>query len=575
MKTPAVILISCAAGLAAGWGSAAFFKGPAQASPASAQAAPASAPAASRSPRTLPTQARLDDVQACKDLIKAARAEDDGRHPLLRRFDLERALRRWIELDPQGAFAAAEEETSASLRADLFRMWAELDPRAALDALKRGSSSLVRDVAGPFFVALMSRDPALAAETLQEEPWKGGKHELLGWNFQQAVARAWMKADPQAAIASLGPAGSLDNPNDSQKEILKEWAKIDFAAAWKYQMTGKREGLPLIMTYADPLLAAGLLAGSKEALAAMEALPAVAKSPFGDRFTGSPRGETAKCMVEADPAAALKWAESRPEGDPLAREVLAEAASKLASSDPVKALELLSKSQNAGRSWENEGIFRESFASLAASDPEKAAEMIATMEPGYRKDAMSGYLTRMFAVDVEGTLDQCRAWLADPEMKKAVPEAFAVAFSWGHGAGVRNPGPVLEAFPELDDAVTGYVLATWAKCDPQASASWIERRLADGRQVKELEEKGVLTEIAIAEPEFTADWVTRLADPKVQVAAARHLAINWGSFNPEAARAWAESLPEGETKDAAIKSIESAGRGYPTPSVDPFANPGP
>ncbi|QJE96705.1 hypothetical protein [Luteolibacter luteus] len=574
MRTPAVILISCTAGLAAGWGSAALFKGQEEASPTSTTAAQGSAPLAPRSARPLSSQARLDDVQACKDLIKAAR-EEDGRHPLLRRFDLERALRRWIELDPQGAFAAAESEQSASLRADLFRMWAELDPRAALDALKRGSGALVRDVANPFFVALMARDPALAAETLKEEPWKSGKHELLGWGFQEAVARAWMKSDPQAAIASLGLAGSLTNPDDGQKEILKEWAKIDFAAAWKYQMTGKPEGQSLILTQADPLLAAGLLAGSKEALAELEALPAEAKSPFGDRFNATPRGETAKCMVDADPAAALKWAESRPEGDPLAKEILAQAASKLASSDPVKALELITESKGAGRSWEDEGVFRESFASLAASDPAKAVEMIASMEPGHRKDAMSGYLTRMFAVDVEGTLDQCRAWLADPEMKKELPEAFAVAFSWGHGAGVRNPGPVLEAFPELDDAVTGYVLATWAKSDPQASAGWIEKRLADGKPVKELEDKGVLSEIAIAEPEFAAEWVTRLADPKVQVAAAKHLAINWGSFNPEATRKWAESLPDGEAKDAAVKGIEFAGKGYPGSSSDLFGTPGP
>jgi hypothetical protein len=549
MRNSTLVLISCGVGLLGGWGSAALFK-PETPVPVRPQAVE-NAAAASKATRIASPVSRLDSVQACKDAIEAAN-HGDGRHPLLRRFEYERALRRWIELDPQGALAEAEAGSSASFGSDLFRAWVELDPKSALAALHRSNRTLLTQVAKDFFVALMARDPALAAAELKQPRWKeDGQRELLGWNFHKDVARAWMKSDPQAAIASLGPPGSLEKPDEAQRAILVEWAKTDFAAAWKHQL--KEGAVQRDPNDVDEILAAGLLAGSKEALAVVTSL-AAGIDPATEHPT-RPFADTARWMADTDPCAALEWAESRPADDPLAREVLGYVARELASSDPMKALELLSQSRGSAADWQRDHIYRECFASLAAADPLKAREMIAALEPGERKDAMSGYLTRMFAVDEAGSIEQCRAWLANPEMKEACPEAFAVAFSWGHGAGVRDPGPVLEALPALGDAVNGYVLATWAKCDPEASAAWIEQRLAEGKQVKELEDKGVLAELAISEPEFTSRWVTRLANPKVQESAARILAANWASFDPDAAGQWVESLPEGALRDAAAAGI--------------------
>lgn len=571
MKTITFTLISCSVGLLAGWGSASLFKNGEVRPEMTGEASMSSAGMMKAAPRR-DAVASLDSVQSCKDIIQAS-GIDDGRHPLLRRFEYERALRRWIELDPEGALAEAETRSSPAFTADLFKAWVELDPKAALAALRRSNRTLTSQVAREFFVTLMARDPALAAAELKEAPWKGGKTELLGWNFHAEVARAWMRSDPQAAIASLGPAGSLENPDEGQRTILAEWAKTDFAAAWKHVVDESKGEHRLNEAHADQILAAGLLAGSKEALAVLESLPLSIKSDFGRDFTINPRGDTARTMVEGDTAAAIKWAESRPEDDPLGREVLMHAARKLASSDPMKALELMKDSANAGETWEQDGVFRESFASLAAADPAKAVEMIGGLEAGRRKDAMSGYLTRMFAVDVEGSIEQCRAWLADPEMKAAFPEAFAEAFSWGHGAGIRDPGPVLEALPELNDAVDSYVIATWAKCDPEASAAWMADRLAEGKKLKGMDDKGVLSELAISEPEFTAKWVSQLPEPKFQATAARALTANWGAFNPQAAAEWIESLPAGEVRDAAVAGMEIARTGVSKSFGDPFAGP--
>ncbi len=564
MRKLVPLLLSCGIGLMAGWGGAGFVK---LKSPAAAgEKASSSEAVVVKSTRTPAPASRLDSVEACKALIEASK-QDDGRHPLLRRFDRERALRRWIELDPQGALAEAEANPTADFASDLFRAWAELDSKAALDAMKRSSRTLMGEVARDFFVALMMHDPALAVAELKQPPWKDGKEDLLGWGFHGQVARAWMRSDPQAAIASLGPPGSLKSSDEGQYAILGEWAKIDFAAAWAHE--AKEGDSAIDMQRNDYLLAAGLLAGSKEALAVLAGI--TARNSGADEDSKPYFADTARAMAEADPSAALAWAQSRPDDDPLAREVLARAASKLASSDPVKALELLAESKGAGASFEQESILRESFASLAAADPARALGMISTLDPAQRKAAMSGYLTRVFAVDEAGGIAQCRAWLADPEMKEACGDAFAVAFSWGHGAGARDPGPLLEALPELGDGVNGYVLCTWTKCDPEASAAWIAQRLAEGKPVKELEDKGVLAELSISEPEFTAQWLTQLADTKVQESAAKILAANWASFDPEAARQWAEALSEGPVRAAATAGLDQARKGKESSASDPFA----
>ena len=133
--------------------------------------------------------------------------------------------------------------------------------------------------------------------------------------------------------------------------------------------------------------------------------------------------------------------------------------------------------------------------------------------------------------------------------------AWAVAFSWSNGAGIRDPGGILNAIPELNDAVDGNVLSTWTKADPEAAAGWITERLGQGKTIS-FEDEGILAELAISKPEFTASWLETLPDAALQKTAAGTLTANWGAFDPAAARRWIDGLPEGELRQSAENGLK-------------------
>jgi len=251
---------------------------------------------------------------------------------------------------------------------------------------------------------------------------------------------------------------------------------------------------------------------------------------------------------------ALQWADSRAADDPIKAQILAQAAGGFATSDPERALKMLKESGDVEQSFKKSSILRESFASLTALDPTKAAGRVRELPESQRKDAMSEYFTNMFSVDSEGAIDQCRAWLNDPTLGSQVPAAWAKSFSWAHGAGARDPGPVLEAIPALNDAVDGKVLSTWAKANPKSAANWIKQRLEAGHSVR-LVSPGVVADLAIQEPQFTANWLSELPASEVQVKAANTLVANWAAFDPDAAQAWIDSLPQNKLRKSAENGL--------------------
>lgn len=551
MKVAGKSIAAAFAGLLLGWGAAGFSNHRENPAPVKNDGRGTHSFSDRKDPARVTTLPDLADVQACRDLLEIS-ATPDQRHPLLRRLDRERALRRWIELDPAGALTEAERNPTADFARDLFRNWIELTPTGALDAMNRANQTLAGKVAKDFFLALVAKDPAMAMVELQTPKWETLGTTYLGDDFRREIHRQWLRSDPTAAIASLGPppSGDLDR---SEFGIMEVWGETDFKAAWSHYFPEVTTDKAFESSHAGVLIAKGLLAGSPEALQVLGSLPE--KTEKDGRFVFDKRQDIADLMVRQDPHAALEWANSRPADDLLRLRILATAARPLASSDPEQALALLHESGGSTHLWENTGVLRESFAALAAEDPDGAAGRISKLSQGQRGDAMSGYLTRISLTNPDAAVEQCRAWLADPDLKNSLPKAWAQAFSWSHGAGPCNPGEMLEAIPELNDAVDGKVLSTWTKVDPEAAAGWIAERLGQGKAIG-WKNEGILAELAISKPEFTASWLETLPDAAIQNAAAGTLTANWGAFDPVAARRWIDGLPEGELRQAAEAGLK-------------------
>lgn len=410
----------------------------------------------------------------------------------------------------------------------------------------------------------------MAADELAKPQWREAKPDVVGWSFHHELGRAWMRADPAAAIASLD-----DKDHKAEKMsagITEMWAEMDFNAAWSHFFPDADAKMVMKSENGGALLARGLLAGSPVAMDLLRLLRRDDSTEEGSTFG------IAGVMIDIDPRAALEWAKILPVEDPLRSQIMAGAARSFASSDPEKALVMLRESGGVGHEWDRKGAIREIFAALAAGDSAGTAARVGLLPEDERTSAISGYLTHTFMVDPAEAAERCRSWLADPALRKNLMEGWAQSFSWGHGAGIRHPAGMLEAIPELNDAVDDNVLSTWAKGDPEAAAGWIGRRLEAGEKVP-LGDEGILAEIAISKPEFMAAWLTELPQgallrhggfvPKESgwehKSAAETLTANWGAFDPAAAREWTESLPAGELRSAAEAGLKRTGKPNPKP----------
>jgi hypothetical protein len=337
--------------------------------------------------------------------------------------------------------------------------------------------------------------------------------------------------------------------------MAEAWAEVDFPAAWAHFAAKGFRDDGFSMPAAMAMLAKGLLKGDPRALEIEGALEGSADPDASD-----PREVLAEKMAESNPQAALKWASSRPEDDPLRKAIEQKVASDLASSDPEAALALWEASGGSEYGWQADSFFRESLRGIGGDG---SCGSGGAGDGTFGKGTCGGNGRRVDAGLSRrsgGGSGGCRAWLDDPELQPAVAKAWALSFSWSHGAGGRDPGPMLEAIPELNEAVDAYVLSTWTKVDPEAAAGWIQERLEQGKAVKfkgEYSDEGILTDLAISRPEFTASWLLGLPDPAVQAKAADTLAANWSSFDPAATDAWIASLPAGPVREAAEKGRSS------------------
>ncbi len=485
----------------------------------------------------------LGSVADCREFLGLASLRYKDRHPLLQQAVRDYALRRWLELDAESALAEAErapgeEYSSRGFANDLFRVWLDLNEDSAISAWHQASPALARTLRYSFLKTLAEKD---GPKALAECRASLGVEDRWDW-VEKEVLRIWASYDPRAAAGM-----SLNS--ESNKDVLDEWMRSDPAAAaeWIRERNDmKKFGRSLLpwLLKTDPAAASELVNG-----------------PMSAGVSDYRRQTAAREWAKQNLEDALRWAESQPVNGLMVREVLNASVRMIAYSDPDRALEIMQRlsqptlqrpeGDRPMEKMEINGAWREIFASMAATDPDRARELVMKQPADSMQSALNGYFTHAFAADPGAAIAQCREWLADPAVKDTVLAAFADSFRWGQGAGPRDPSAALAAIPEFADAVDADVLSGWAKTDPRGAAEWIAQRTASGNSFKGLKDEGVITDIAISEPVWTASWLRTLTDTSLQNEAADTLTANWAAFDPVAARQWIESLPEGPLREAA------------------------
>jgi hypothetical protein len=548
-----MMVVALLAGAAGGWGIGGFIQRVAarQAGAGTLQAPPRPPASLANRGATAPVsdqtrhdwQAGLETAADCRRLVESLRDTPRTDHPLFTSALRDYALRRWLELDPEDALAFAEKAGGrwheSPLAGDLFRLWVGLDADSALNAFAQASPATVMAARRDFFTKLAEIDPRRAVEVMENPRWNSA---IAEWDqTSERVYSLWAEKEPEAAAERVLAIDVTINSGHAKSRavqtVAETWARRDPEAAWRFFQPdpGKNYRLDVAVAILPHLLK----------------IDPTAMGRVDDKLTP----DLAKAWTDRNPEDAIAFAQSRPTEDPLRRELFAHAARTLATAEPERAIQLYRESGGgSAHEWENSGLLREAFASLAGHDRQQAASKMLEFSGKDREAAMSGVLTHAFASDIAGASALARSWWNNPSLEQAVTPALGVALSWGHGGGNVDLGPILEQMPELADHVSGYLLQGWTRTNPEAAAAFLETKVAANPDFA-MNDAEALAEICFSRPEFTAHWLGQLPAGAFQTTTAGTLARTWSRFDPEAANDWAQSLPEGPPKEAALKAL--------------------
>jgi len=472
-------------------------------------------------------RAALDDLEA---LVGKT-------HPLVVSALRDHALRRWLELNAESALSFAEADVGLpyqpSIANDLFRVWLDLDVDSALSSFAQASPSLVKTVRNSFFSNFAQIDPERAVAELANPRWKGARGWWHDYSTRNVFA-IWASKDPEGAAEMALEWKNERKDTSAFSGVAEVWGQSDPLAAWEFIQTHK------FANDAKQMLIGYLLERDPEA-------------DIGEHKDHQWR-RIARPWADRDYQSAIDFARSRPEGDPLAHQLILRAASKLASSEPEHAMELLNERGPSDWEYDYNGILWQAFASMAASDLDQSLERWRGLPEELRTFSLAGIITQQHATDQNETLKNLRTWIDDPSIGEAVLPAMAIALSHGHGGGAQDLGSFIEEFPEFGTHVGEYLLQGWVRTDPEAAAGFIAKKV-EANGGKDIGENSSIAELAFSRPEFTAGWLPTLPEGEFQITTAASLAANWSRFSPDAAAAWVEGLADGAMKDAAAKGL--------------------
>ncbi|MGC4013696.1 MAG: hypothetical protein QM755_04145 [Luteolibacter sp.] len=456
--------------------------------------------------------------------------------------EYQEALRRWIELDPAGAWAEAQKSPKGGLAHDLMLAWVELDPQQALEMFGKSGRTLISSTAKDFFSALMAKDPTLAALALKDDRWSSEKLRFLGYDFRDKVYRQWMFSDPGTAqehLADVLKNHPSPDGNPGRDSLLAAFAVEDFHAAWaRISTTPNSEDLAIV-------LAAGLQQRSPEAIAALEKM--VKDGAGNKRMWESLAGK----LALEDPEQALALAEKCKSNADLKDYLLKTSARLLAASDPEGALDLLGQASSGKVSWEDGNLIESAFETMARENPDQAAARLTQLPANQRAKAMGGYFSSVFSQNPEAAVELYRQWEQDPTLaKQAHQGGYEILMQANHTT------EVLQAIPELNDAVDEGVIFNWTGDDAAGAVDWVANRLAEGKKVDlGLMKSDFLNELSDLPTDFSTQWLERVSDPQLRAEAVTAVIGKWVSQDPERAKGWVDGLPDGALKDQAAASL--------------------
>jgi len=488
--------------------------------------------------------------------VKKALVDLEGKsdlHPLMARALRDRALRTWLDLDPASALIYAEENVTPwgeSFGKELFRVWLDLDPDSALEGFSLASPALRDSVFKSFFTHFADLDPVRVIDLMNGNQWKrtDSTFDPRGDVFRHAYGK-WAEINPRAAAEhyreNLASHNLVRYSSWPMTSIFQAWGESDPLAAWKYYQdidinmgTDKHGTTGLELMQIEAALARSVLTQNPDLI---------------DEFEISPSKAT-EMWVEADLQGALDFAESLPKDHLWRGHLLANAAMRLATTDPARALDLFLEGQNSSAAGIQGGFtdtfYHENFQMLNAQDPDRAHELLQSVPEQQRALALGGIIAQEFASDSQSAILKIQEFYQDPDTSRFMDRALARSIGWTE----QNPTEIISAVPAARSLVKGALLDNWTRKDPESAAAFLVEEM-NANPDYQLQSDEALSRIAAARPEFTAEWLHSLPEGPVQNDAVFALSANWSTFDRPAAENWIATLPAGPLKNIAVDAL--------------------
>ena len=243
---------------------------------------------------------------------------------------------RWAELDPEGAYAAAESmgRDGFFARPSVIRSWASSNPVAASQFFEENADDMggrrgPGGPAGQIAREWAKQDPVAALDWAQGLEGDAGR-QAVGDIFSQ------LTIDDPARATELAAGLSGEQQSEAYGSIARAWSREDFDAAeqWINSLPADQRDPAMVqainsLSDDDPALAALKVAGLTDQGAIEDAVRSVARDWSQEdpastaewlvqqdvEELGWPMEETMRNWTNQDPQAALEFVNAQPEGE--------------------------------------------------------------------------------------------------------------------------------------------------------------------------------------------------------------------------------------------------------------------
>jgi hypothetical protein len=438
---------------------------------------------------------------------------------------------RWAEVDPVGAASFAVKDGGNrhgwnDLLSGIIDKWASIDQQAAVAWIDKQPQGRQQQLMQSLVQSVARRDPESALGILKERP----ANSQMVW-FHQQVFDQWSQRDP-AGAARAAEGMEVGGPRErALQSVAASWASQDPSAAIKWTESFSDKATQ------NKLLRSVVQAWAEiEPKAVIQWAAAVTEPSMRQDFLGAAISR----LAQSDAAAAEAQLRAIPAGQERDN-LVSQVAYAAANQDPKSALAFVELLPN-GPSRTN--VAANIAIRLASVDPKGAAEIFLSLPPAqlsYQVDQFAGNLATRDIEFAREWVDQ----LSDAPLRSQAIRAIGGVLSRGDPRGAAEW--LMQKQPGSD---LTWLVSSWVRNSPKDVLAWA-RELPEG-EAKRSAQASVVQGLIWSDLEQARSTFAKELSPEAQVNVATNLANQWAQRDLSAARAWAESLPPGGTRDNAL-----------------------